>query len=169
MSAWLEDSADPAKTLVLDWQAAPFAVKQGITTRESIQLICGLYRFRKSMPKMALFYKPSSICKRVCATTWQSPPSTEKINCNSTISWHNTWFPFATVSVNTVPCDGFISIDFTTLGCTKLCIVPLSNIHSTYAPRYSATSYSRLGHKSDARSEIQATIGETFTPWAGNN
>ena len=37
-----------------------FLPKQGIATRESIQLIYGLYRLRKSIPKITSLYKPSN-------------------------------------------------------------------------------------------------------------
>ena len=140
MSAWLKHDAEPPTTLALDWHIPPFGAKQGITTRESNQLIYGLYRFKKSMPKITSFYKPSSTYTFDWTTTWRSPPSAVNFRFNSRTSVHNYLFPLATVTVNTAPSDGLAPVDLTTRGCTKLWVAPLSNIQFNDTPSHSATN-----------------------------
>ena len=132
-------------SFTLDWHTAPFAAKQGIPTRKSSQLIDGLYHFRKSIPSITLLHKPSSTYSCNNTVTRRSPPSAINVNFNIRTSLHNNLVPFTTVIVITAPYDGCASIDWTTRGCTKLCIAPLSNIQLNDTPFLMATNYSKLG------------------------
>ena len=103
-------------TFALDLHIPPFAVKQGIPTRQSIQLIDGLYRFKKSIPSITSFYRPSSTYSCDNTVTWRSAPSTVNIKSNECTSLHNSLLPFATVTVSTAPSDGCASVVCTIRG-----------------------------------------------------
>ena len=110
MPRWSEHDTASDTTFALDWHTAPFAAKQGIPTRQSIQLIDGLYRFRKSIPSIMSLYSPSSTYSCDDTVTWRSPPSAVKVTSNERTSLHNTLVPFATVTVSTTPSDGCASV-----------------------------------------------------------
>ena len=90
-----EHSTAFATSFPLDLHTPPFAAKQGIPTRQSIQLIDGLYRFRKSIPSITSLYNPSSTCSCDDTVTWRSPPSAVNVKFNAHTSLHNTLVPFA--------------------------------------------------------------------------
>ena len=99
-----------ATSFPLDWHTPPFGAKQGIPTRQSIQLIDGLYRFRKSIPSITSLYKPSSTYSCDDTVTWRSPPSAVNVKSNKRTSLHNSLLPLATVTVSTAPSDGCASV-----------------------------------------------------------
>ena len=103
-------------TFPLDLHTPPFAAKQGIPARQSIQLIDGLYRFKKSIPSITSLYKPSSTYSGDDTVTWRSPLSAVKVNSNERTSLHNSLLPFATVTVSTAPSDGCASVVCTIRG-----------------------------------------------------
>ena len=61
----------------LDLQQQPFCVKQGTPTQQSDQLTVGLYRLRKSIPKITLVVNPSDTYKSAYIVTlrYASPPN----------------------------------------------------------------------------------------------
>ena len=97
-------------TFLLDLRTPPFSAKQGTPTRQSIQLIDGLYRFKKSIPSITSLYKPSSTYSCDDTVTWRSPPSALNVKSNERTSLHNSLLPFATVTVSTAPSDGCASV-----------------------------------------------------------
>ena len=113
---WSEHDTTSATLFSLDWHTPLFAVKQGIPTQQSIQLIDRLYHFKKSIPSITSLYNPSSTYSCDNTVTWRSPPSTVNIKSNKRTSFHNSLLPFATVTVSTAPSDGCASINCTTRG-----------------------------------------------------
>ena len=105
-----------ATSFLLDWHTPPLAAKQGIPTRQSIQLIDRLYHFRKSIPSITSLYKPLSTYSCDDTVTWRSPPSALNIKSNERTSLHNSLLPFATVTVSTAPSDGCASVVCTIRG-----------------------------------------------------
>ena len=71
-----------ATSFLLDLHTLPFALKQGIPTRQSIQLIDGLYRFKKSIPSVTSLCNPSSTYSCNDTVTWRSPSPAINVKSN---------------------------------------------------------------------------------------
>ena len=70
--------------------------------------------------------------------------------------------PFAMVTVSFCPLDIAADVYSTTLGCTKLCVAPLSNMHDTSTPGQVAFNSNKFGHSDEARLDIRAITGNAL-------
>ena len=120
----------PPTEFALDLQPQPFYAKQGIPTQQSNQLTVGLYRLRKSIPKMTLVVNLSNTYNSAYIVTlrYVSPPD-EKVKPTPITSSHTTLLPFATVTVSLLPLNVVAYIAEAIHWSTKLCVAPLSNKH----------------------------------------
>ena len=152
----------PPTQFALDLEPQPFYTKQGIPIRQSNQLTVGLYRLRKSIPKITSVVNPSNTYKsaNIVNLCYASPPN-EKVNPTPIMSSHTTLLPFATVTVSLAPFDVVAFIAEAIRGWTKLWVAPLSNKHQTYTPAHSAYNYNKFGHVDYVRLEIWAYTGGT--------
>ena len=81
MPGWSEHATGSVTYFALDRHTALFAAKKGIPTWQSIQLIDGLYHFRKPIPGITLFYKSLSTYSCHHTVTWWSSPSADCCKC----------------------------------------------------------------------------------------
>ena len=152
----------PPTEFALDLQPRPFCTKQGIPTQQSNQLTIGLYRLRKSFPKITSVVNPSNAYKSAYIVTlhYTSLPD-KKVSPTPITPSHTTLVPFAIVTVSLAPFDMVAYIAKAIREWTKLCVAPLSNKHQTYIPAHSAYNPNKFGHVNYVKLEIWAYTGGT--------